>query len=174
MHRQAREREAGDVDFLDRAARVLEPIDRRLGDELEACRTQLFEERAQRHALPGRQLFEVREREPRHCSPAGCGRDFLHPSDGGGAARRNAKNTQFACRCRTHYGRPHLCRDVRNAHERRVRAVPLPAEVVGEDAEGDDIVRSREGGQFCVSQPVIRNPQSAIRNPHYECKTVTL
>ena len=45
MDREPREREAGDVHFLDRAARVLQPIDRRLGDQLEARRAQFLEHR---------------------------------------------------------------------------------------------------------------------------------
>ena len=48
MDRQARQREAGDVHFLDRAPGILQAIERRLGDELEAGGAQLFEQRAQR------------------------------------------------------------------------------------------------------------------------------
>ena len=62
MHGDAAEREAADVHFLDRPARRLQEVDRRLGDELEPRRPQLLEERTQGHRFASGQLLQIRQR----------------------------------------------------------------------------------------------------------------
>src|SRR5438128_12199900 len=57
LDRQARQREPGDVDLLDRPASVVKAIEWRGGDELETCRAQLFEQRTERRAVAGGELF---------------------------------------------------------------------------------------------------------------------
>ena len=54
---QARQRQAGDVDLFDRSPGILQAIDGRLGDELEAGGAQFFEERAQRDAVAGKAVL---------------------------------------------------------------------------------------------------------------------
>jgi hypothetical protein len=149
MHRQPRQREAGDVDLLDRTARVLEPIEWRFRDQLESRRTELFEQRAQRDALARGQLFEVGERKCRDGCPIGGGRHFPDARDRGGAARCGAGNPKLSRGGGVRHRRADLGAEIGDAHERGPRAVALPAKIVGDHAEVDDVVSCGEGRQLC-------------------------
>ncbi len=63
MDGEARQRQAGDVHLFDRAMRILQSIEGRFGDEIQAGGTQRFEQRPQRHPLSTGQLLEIGERE---------------------------------------------------------------------------------------------------------------
>ena len=148
MHGQARERETGDVDLLDRAQRVLQPVERRFGDELESGGAKLLEQGAQRDAFARRVLLEIRERERRHRGAIGHDRHFPDASDGGSSTRRDAGNPQLSRGGRVRNRRADIGGKIGDAHERGPRAVALPAEIVGHHAEADDVVGSGEGRQL--------------------------
>src|SRR5207247_10305772 len=95
-NRQPRERETGDVDVLNRSARVAQLVERRLRDELESDGAQFFENLAERHSfLPGK-LFEIRQREARYRDTLRRRCDFSHARKRGGAIRGHAGNAYFA------------------------------------------------------------------------------
>jgi hypothetical protein len=127
MHRQPCEREAGDVHFFDRAAGVLEAIDRCFRDQLEPGGAELFEQGAQRDAFLRRELLQIGEREARHGGAVRRRGDFADAGDGGGAVRGGAGDPQFARGRGTRYGRPDLGHHVGDAHKSGPRAVALPA-----------------------------------------------
>ena len=73
MHGQARERQPGDIHFLDRPPRILQAIERRFGDQLEAGGAQLFEQRSQRDAVArGQRLPDRRAKTRRPTLPCAC------------------------------------------------------------------------------------------------------
>ena len=119
-------------------------IDRRFGDELEARRAQFLEERAKRDVFPRGQLLEIRERKPGHDGAAGGGRDLSDAFDRRRTTAGNARDPDFAGGRWTRHRCAHIRRHVRDAHERRPGAVAPPAQIVGEHADADDIVRMGE------------------------------
>src|SRR5581483_3091001 len=84
---EARQSEAGDVDLLDRAARILETVDVGFCDELEARGAQLLEQGAQRDPLLPGAALEIREGEARDGDAAGAPHDRPDAGDGLLAAR---------------------------------------------------------------------------------------
>ena len=171
MNGQARKREAGDVDFLDRRRRILQAVERRLRDELQAGRAQL--------SSSARSVTRSR--------PASCSRSASEKPDTGTVRRRRDHFliTRRLPRCRSPARRrcelrrppaghddrrcPGSAGDIRDAHERRARAVPLPARFVGQHAEGDDVVARREGVEFSLPTACSSNYRiSELRHQEFE------
>ena len=160
LHRQPREREAGDVDLLDRAPRILKPVHRRFGNELEPGRAQFLEQRPERDAFAAGQQLEVGEREGGHGRTRRRSGHFTHALHCRRTAFRHPDDSQLARGWRTDHRRAGLGRRRRYAHERRPGAVALPPEIVGEHPDADDVVRGRETGEF--------------RGGDHECSTLML
>jgi hypothetical protein len=142
--------EARDVHLLDRLPGVLEPIDGRLGDELQACGPHLFEERAKGHVLTRGELLQVGERKAGYRRAARGADRGADPLDRGGARRRGAHDANFPCGGRHDDPDGRVGGNIGHAHERGARPVAFAARVVGAHAELDDVVAVYEGREFCV------------------------
>ena len=140
------EGESRDVHFLNRPSRIAEPIERCLGDELEAGGLERFEERAQRQALATRQLLEIREREGRHRHGARSRDDFPDAFERRRHGGRRADDPQLARRRGARDGRARLRLDVRHADEGRGGAVTLASRLVGLHPDADDVGALGEHG----------------------------
>ena len=150
MHRQASERQPGDIHLFHRAPPVLQPIERSLGDHLQAGGVQLFEERSKREALARGKRFEVRERKRGDDPPLRLRHHLPHAVDGRGASRGDTDEPDFARTGGNQYRRTRVDRNVGDADKCRVQRVALAAQVVRQHAEADDVVRGREASELLL------------------------
>ena len=120
VDRQARQRQAGDVHFLDRPPRILQPIERRFGDELEPGGVQLFEQRAQRDLLARRELLrDRRARTPDTGTPFAAATTSRTRASAAARRRGHADDADLAGAGRPRHRRAGVGGDVGDAHERR-------------------------------------------------------
>ena len=88
--------------------------------------------------------FEIGKRECRQRNPAGFGRHPLHTFDRCPAADRRPDDGNLTSRARDWNRRTRVGGDRCDPEERRTSAVARPPHVVGDHAETDDVVRSRQ------------------------------
>ena len=129
---------------------ILQPIDRRLGDELEPGGAQLLEQRAQRDLFRGGDMFEIGERKPGDRQPPSGRRDFADALDRRRARRGRAGDPHLAGGSGNVDRRTGLRGDIRDPDKGGARAVTRPPHFVGLDAKRDDVGASGERRQFSV------------------------
>ena len=139
------ESEPGDVHFFDRAPRVLEPIERRERDQLEAGSPQFLEQRAQRGMVGSRRSVrgppvKIQKAASRwRATATSC--DARH---GRGAARGTPSMRISPADRGPRRIRSSFDAHVRNAHECGARSMLRAADIVGDHADVEDVVGRRE------------------------------
>ena len=139
IDREPRERQAGDVHFLDGSPRVLQLIERRLRHQIETSGAQLFEERTKGHAVARGKLLEIGERKPGHSDAMRRFNDLSHALGRGAAACRAADDASLPRRGRHGNRRIRIRGDIRHPDERCLRPVTRATDLVGHDADADDV-----------------------------------
>ena len=148
VNRETRERQAGNVHFLDRPARVLQ---RSTGASATSSRPAARSSSSRRAASRRRAPTAVRGRPARTPTPRRRSRRprpaaRVRSRQRGCAGTPTMRNSPAARRPRD--GRAGVGAHISDADEGRPHAMPPAADVVGQHADADDVVRSRERCEF--------------------------